>query len=674
MGAADLAAALGDPDVEVRLSAVKQLSNEPAATVVESLIRGLGDTDWRVREEAVRAGGRMAEGSDVLAALVKAVSQGENVGLRNAALELLRSFGQRAVPALVEALPGADSSARRFLVEALASGGDAGAQVELIAALASPDPNLVVAAMDALAGVGGDAARAPLLAVLLRGDSYLSHCALQAFERMQVEVPFEALAGLLSDKVVRRAALEALGRSRDPRALGVLVDAVQDAAPRVVATAVRALTEWFDLHEEAGALVGALGGLGPEALTRLREQAETGDPTAAALLLLARDQAGLDTGLRECAERGNVNERWLRALNAWGEPGIAALLERARRGPHRIQAVALELACHRAQELSAGVQDEVRATLRGALAAVDDDVRQVALDGLGRWGAASDAALLAERCRDQTPEVAAAAAAALLTLAQRHPVAVRDALGHLAPDAFDQPTWTRLLVLLDGDTALSRLQQASTHHDVNVRAAAVEALALLGTPSAAEVIALSLADESEQVQEAAARALGDLAQSARHVLGVEPLLLALEHAAPGVQAAAARALGQFADPRVPAALCERARHGEPIVQLAAIEALRGLESPEVGELMVEALGHADVEVVKQALQGIAERPHPRMASRLALALGHPSWAVRKLAARLLGELDAASAVAPLEARLGQEADPGVRTAIEDALTRLEGGR
>jgi HEAT repeat protein len=674
MEVAELAAALADPDVEVRRGAIMQLPEALGELAIAPLLGGLGDPDWRVREEAVRAGKRLAERTELAPALVEAVSQGTNVGLRNAAIELLGLLAERAVPALVAALPRADDSARRFLVEALASGGDGHAREALIDAMASPDPNLVVAAMAALAQIGGERARAALLAVLDRRDSYLSTCALEGLGRMNAELPFDALHGLLSDKLVRRAALEALGRSRDPRAPGVLVQALHDGSPRVVQTASRALDGWLAGSQAAELLAESLRELEPAALQQLRELAGAGDLAAVNVLLWARDGAGLDIMLQLCAAQGSAEQGWLRAMGAWGEPGIGALLERARTGSERVCAVALELACHLVEAASPAGVEAVRAALRGALGTADADVRQAALEGLARWAETEDAPAIAARCLDEAPQVAAEAAQALLALGGREPAAVREALARLDLGAFGQPTLMRLLVLLEGEAALARLQQALTHHAENVRVAAVDALVTLGTPTAAEVIVLSLADESEDVQAAAARALGELSPATGQTVAVEPLLLALDNAAPAVQAAAAAALGRLGDPRGLAALRERLRLGEPLVQLAAIEALRRFSGPELGELMVEALGHPDTEVVKQALHGIAERPHPRTAARLGLALGHSSWDVRQLAATLLGELDAASATGPLQARLGHEEDALVRAAIESALGRLgEGG-
>ena len=79
--------ALLDPDAEVRRRAVVRAASDqggPALAVL--LMRALGDEDWRVRKEAAHAAVRRAEELAMMEPLVHAICQGENVGLRNAAL------------------------------------------------------------------------------------------------------------------------------------------------------------------------------------------------------------------------------------------------------------------------------------------------------------------------------------------------------------------------------------------------------------------------------------------------------------------------------------------------------------------------------------------------------------------------------------------------------------
>ncbi len=80
---------LDSSDPEERRRAVARLAGVGGRPSVLVLIKALGDQDWRVRKEATAVAIARAPSPDVLAALVGALRPGDNVGLRNAAVEAL---------------------------------------------------------------------------------------------------------------------------------------------------------------------------------------------------------------------------------------------------------------------------------------------------------------------------------------------------------------------------------------------------------------------------------------------------------------------------------------------------------------------------------------------------------------------------------------------------------
>ena len=100
MNDTSLREALVDADPEVRRRAVVHASAEPSAEIGPLLLAALGDDDWRVRKEAVQVVHRRAVELDLIESLVQSICQGENVGLRNAALDVLEALGPSAAPAL----------------------------------------------------------------------------------------------------------------------------------------------------------------------------------------------------------------------------------------------------------------------------------------------------------------------------------------------------------------------------------------------------------------------------------------------------------------------------------------------------------------------------------------------------------------------------------------------
>ena len=63
----------------------------------ELLLRALGDDDWRVRKEAAAISPSIDRRDEIVAALVTALEETVNIGLRNAAVEALVAIGPDAI-------------------------------------------------------------------------------------------------------------------------------------------------------------------------------------------------------------------------------------------------------------------------------------------------------------------------------------------------------------------------------------------------------------------------------------------------------------------------------------------------------------------------------------------------------------------------------------------------
>src|SRR4051812_16472606 len=83
---------LGDPHAE------ESALDRDAST--RYLLRALGDGDWRVRKQAIEVARWLAPSAELLSGLLVALEPGDNVGLRNAAVEALGAFSESAVQAL----------------------------------------------------------------------------------------------------------------------------------------------------------------------------------------------------------------------------------------------------------------------------------------------------------------------------------------------------------------------------------------------------------------------------------------------------------------------------------------------------------------------------------------------------------------------------------------------
>lgn len=669
-------------EVEERRLAIAALGEraEGAPEDVELLRLGLGDEDWRVRKESVLAAARhVGWGEPLFEMLVGAITQGENVGLRNAAVEALGRIGAQAVAPLLEALPRIPEAARKFVFEALGDLGELEAVPVLVRSVENDEPNTAAAALDALSRIGGPEAEAALRRRLSHPDPFQRLTALEGLEKLGAAVPYAELAPLLGDRLVRRGVIALLGRSGDFGAVAPLVDALGDRSRAVLGAAIPALLE---LSEETEDLREAcrerLLELDESTRARIRDVLVEGDlktrQSAAHLLLLAMDQPALGE-IVALAGGGMLAPAALDVLSLWGEVGIAPLLDVARRSEGASRAAALELGSALAHEALRGergsiaVSEAIREAIHEGLGDIEPVVRRAAIRALGLWAQPDDASTLVRAVVHGGGELAAATAATLEQLAAEAPDAVREALRGAELDGPGGHALASVLALVEGEDAFDRLALALRSERSVLRRAAVNALARIGGRRARDEIQFALTDDDLDVRSTAARALGNLRDEEGRPIGIDALLLSLETDEPLLLASIARALGNTLDPRAIEPLKSLVVHQEPQVAVAAIEAARKLDCADFGELARAALSHEDEEIVKQALCAIADERSDDVAAALGIGLEHPAWHVRALAARLLVERGGRGARSILEARRAREADHAVLEIIDGALGR-----
>src|SRR5262249_51460721 len=109
-----IARALVSDDVEERRQATAELARLPLDEALPLLLVSLGDDDWRVRKEATYAARASGGAKPLVDALVGLFTGGENVGLRNAAVDVLADAGHTATIALSEVLPRLDADGRKL--------------------------------------------------------------------------------------------------------------------------------------------------------------------------------------------------------------------------------------------------------------------------------------------------------------------------------------------------------------------------------------------------------------------------------------------------------------------------------------------------------------------------------------------------------------------------------
>ncbi|MEY4575530.1 MAG: hypothetical protein RL701_233, partial [Pseudomonadota bacterium] len=145
MIASEIRAAMSNSDVEIRRDAVLAAGALRERDLSGLLLQALGDSDWRVREEAIRLVGDVAVEFELIRPLIEGLCQGQNVGLRNAARDVLRRLGAAASRSLVSSLTEVEPNERKFIVEALSGGGTEEAIDTLIESVRGADAVIAVA-------------------------------------------------------------------------------------------------------------------------------------------------------------------------------------------------------------------------------------------------------------------------------------------------------------------------------------------------------------------------------------------------------------------------------------------------------------------------------------------------------------------------------------------------
>jgi HEAT repeat protein len=679
--------ALGSDDPEERRRGVPRIATAPEEQQPGLLVRALGDKDWRVRKEAVGVAPQLSASKDVLDALVRVLGPGDNVGLRNAAVEAIGGFGSRAVDALRVAVPILDADGRKLACEALARSGDAASLGVLEAMLDDDDVNVRAAAIEAIAGVGAadvDRSSALLERCLVTTDTLAVIGALEGLNRLGIAVAWPMLRPHLGNPVLGDAMLVAAGLSGHPEAAPHLARALSTAHGRTWSTVVRALATYVANEPRTRKSArAALGSLGEVTRRRLLEEARAlgGDVEQRRCALLVAGALGTaeaaDAVIEALAD-DRIAAEAEQALGMLGPAAILALARLARTGPSHERAACVQQLGQLADESSHAIacQAILDATEDGA-----HDVVRAALVALSQIGDEGTFGLATRwLVPDAPPAIRQAAAAALGATAKRYPEAARALARQSKSDAPDAAVAAVIIGAIEGPVLVSSaddvafLADAASNQSSVARRAAMDALSRFGVAQAIEAVSFGIADEAAEVQLAAVRALGRMRDEHGRAAGVAHLLEVVKTLTDDeVSVAAIEALGDANDPSALDVLRGVARQGAPMRAVAAVEAIGRIDAPGRVEALIHALSHPEPEVVKAAVRAIAsEERDPRAAGHVAACLDHEAWDVRRLAAELLGRRGDASAKQLLRQRLIDEREPLVREEIQRSLSETEG--
>ena len=670
----ELDRAFHSADPDVRRQAVYHMSLRPQGTPLAQILEALSDSDWRVRREAISLAAQTRDKGPLVEALLARVVDTGNIGLRNAAIEVLGMTAQGRASEFAAACARADASGRKFLIEAMGKTRDPQMIENLEGLLRGDDANAAAASVEALVCIGGARAEALLRERLSAPDLFLRVSIVEGLTRLGTRIPWQELKPAVEDAIVRRISAELLGRTGEAEALELLLELATDASPQTSSAALRAIAELAGSPEaDRAELVERLCASNESFRRAMYDALLHGDtPTrqgTAYLAVLCRDESSLEAVIQAVAD-DVAGPETIEALRGWGADLVEPLLM-LRRSESRVWAIALELASElsyrHVDEVPHGTRDRVRGLIERDLTDGGEAVRAAAAESLRWWGDPRDCRALVECLSSPSHVVRAAATSALEALAQRVPDAVEEALRHADLDGPGGADIAHVLSRLGSEGAVDVLKRGLHSDNARTRRAVVQALAMAHATDVAQLVGYAVADEDIDVQIAAVRTLGQM----RTREAETPLRTALDSPFASIRAEAALALGRRDASSAVPRIRELLEDDEPVVVAAALDALAFLGDDAVAEAVQRALSHPDDEVYQAGLRAARTLPERDAEQLVGRGLDHPSWNVRMVAIKLLLDLDTERTRKLLSDALAGETDTMVRHAIESGL-RLGG--
>lgn len=521
----------------------------------------------------------------------------------------------------------------------------------------------------------------------------LLNSALQVLASRKVETLsplLELLQGPDSD--LRMQAALALGEQRDARAAGPLMEALHDADSNVRYHAIEALgklkaTEAVDALADiadskdfflAFGALDALAKIGDPKVTPrivplldddlLREPAvnllgQLADETAVAPLTALLNTPTAPTGAianalaalrdRYEAQYGagfHIADLTSGEISATGVQNLLDALETP--GEEDLRSIALVLGWLKGPSV-----DRALTRLMGRI-----DLRDEIIDALVRHGAATVDLLIAQLTAEDL-EVRRSAAVALGRIG--NPAATPALMNALGDESLTVEAVNALAQIGDPRAADSLLELIR-NDDASVRQAAVSAINSLALPSMSERIIPLLHDSDSNVRESAVKVAGYFGYS--EAAGA---LLELSHDPnERVRMATIEHLPFLEDERVLGVLVQALKHETPNVRAAAARALGNIDAPQADGHLIEGLSDDDAWVRYFSARALGRRRSPESVAALQKVIENEEFNhVRIAALDSLGQIGGGR-VAGIAAELVRDDDPDVAHAAQGALGKI----
>ncbi len=680
-------------DQEVRHVAIEQLVEYPSLQCVPVLLRLLGDSSWRLRKRAVDLLVSLSDQSGVVTLLVGALSDEENPGRRNAAVEALVQCGQLAVMDLLATTYSEDRDIRKFAIDILARIADGRSTTRLIELLDDPDPNVQGSAADALGMMGDQSAARTILRIAADSESnhLVRFSSLRALARLEVDASPADIGDVFGDPLLRPAGFAVLAHGNSKESIELLLEglsaherssreAAMDALLKVMGRQEADTAEFLTVR--ISEVSNGCAEIVTDAIERLNNTDITTQLTLIPFLGVLGSPEGVLPVLRVARDEA-LTDVALGTLSAMGDVAESVIVSEWSGLDSELRLLACEYFGRRSGELSSG-------RLLEAMDDQDVDIRVSAARALGNRRETDAIKVLIRRLElasqeeelEQELELEALgdAMAALLEEKSNDELYRTEAIELLSEKFRGAPEAVRLViaqVFRGAVTSKDETLIAALFKDpcAGVRREAVKAFGQLEDEESAESLRLALTDESPKVRVAAAETLGSM----QHACSMEDLRHLASDEDAQVRAAAMRAAGRavsganVSPENLDAAMSqmEGGLQDEGLVVMAVLEALQTVGGARSVAMALRLLDSTDSQLVQAVLACVGEHGTDDQVRGIIPFIAHEDWSVRVEVIRIIEARKATDAIEPLKALVETEEDAYVADAASRALTTLE---
>jgi HEAT repeat protein len=647
----------GSPEAGDRIAALDR-----AVTTADpgpAILQALADPSTLVRERAIALAARHL----TTESLTELLRDDANAVVRNTAIAALERQGPYAVPCLVKLTGDANSEVATFAVQILANICDTSTSHALLPLLEHPHRNIAQSAIEALGSMHVVEAL-PTLVQSLTADPWLQFAAVSALGKLGDPRAVAPLLDLLDNELLQEPAIEALGRIASAEALAPLLERLFE-------------TDRIPLRDQLLRAVATIlehGRPDRSLLTRVRRTHEA-----------AAQRSGLEGYLRGLLEADHSQlgraaasvvvhlEIWellpvllLRSADPEEARWIAGVL---RRFPRRSQAALVGLLGSpdlrvRRGVLTCGSFD--RRALPVLLACLEDAESEVRAEACRAIGALRDSraipALLGILRSPTGPERTAAVQA----LGRMPGLSLEALAPDLAPSAEPHQILAALEILAAARSTelAAEVTGLVQHASAAVRRAALRVVAQHRKETAEDRLIGALDDPDHSVRMEAVELL--VRRGCRRaednfirLLGVDdPLRYHL-----------IRGLGRLRVTRAAEPLMELYPRASQHERIEIVAALNNIDAPGLMDFLRRRLEEPDIETRRVASDGLARRASPAEADDLLALVDDADWTVRNHAAWGMGRLGLPLLREPL-LLLARDVEPVVARTARASLGKL----